>query len=373
MPIARGISGSGRRMTRRGLSAMTGWCRKLPACALASLVLALAAAWSGVAVAAEEEHAGRAVFVRGEVSAEATSVSRALKPRDEIFRQDIIVTGETATARFVMRDRTMLALKPATRIAITEYQFKEDAPGDDKMVTDVVTGGLRALTGMVDKRSAQNVKLKTPVATIGVRGTAVHIQVFPNGEVEITFDFGYGYVETAAGRVEVAEGFSVRIVDPNILPKVFRKAPDPLDPAQIARQLAAMDAEAAAAAARELAAQLSAEDQVLLLAMLEQVEGIDPEVALAVLEGLLRANPDLADTLLLTAVQLNRERAGLILQSAVAAGVDVSRALREVLIALDNPDRTELDSVLIRAVQSGITMESAQRLLEQLREQGLCR
>jgi hypothetical protein len=338
----------------------------------AQLLLVLATCWSALALAVDGDHAGRAVFVRGEVNAEAASAKRTLKARDEIFRQEIIITADDATARFVMRDRTMLALKPGTRIAITEYQFKEEAPADDKMVTDVVTGGLRALTGLVDKRSAQNVKLKTPVATIGVRGTAVHIQVFPNGEVEITFDFGHGYVETAAGRVEVAEGFTVRVVDPNQLPRVFRKAPDPLDPAQIARRLAAMDAEAAAAAASELAAQLSAEDQVLLLAMLEQVEGIDPDVALAVLEGLLRANPELAETLLLTAVQLNRERAGLILQTAVAAGIDVTRALREVLVALDNPDRAELDAVLIRAVQSGITMEDAQRLLEQLREQGLC-
>jgi hypothetical protein len=57
-----------------------------------------------------------------------------------------------------MRDKSMLALQPGTVISISEYHFETGDPGSDRMVTGVVKGSLRALTGLVDKRTVNRVE-----------------------------------------------------------------------------------------------------------------------------------------------------------------------------------------------------------------------
>jgi hypothetical protein len=326
----------------------------------------------GAASDPAKDNAGRAVFVRGLVSAKAGPLQRAVNARDPIFRQDTVEAGAQSSARFVMRDKSMLALQPGTTISIAEYHFETGDPGSDRMVTGVVKGSLRALTGLVDKRNKEAVLLKTQIATIGVRGTAIRVEFFADGHQEITFDIGKGYVENLAGRVDVEEGFSARVLDANTLPELFKKLLDPNDPAVLARNLAGMSAKDAENEARRLARLISNDDLILLLGMLDQLPDIDQDEMLGILEGLLRGNPDLAPALILTAVRLHQELAALVLERGVQSGLDVSLVLHEVLRALETPTKTEIDLVLIQAVQEGISMEGAQAVLKQLRDAGLC-
>ena len=144
------------------------------AACLGTLLLAVALpAVAAPPPAGAADNAGRAVFVRGGVTAEAAAQKRPVKARDPIFQQDVLEAADGASARFVMRDKSMLALQPGTVVSISEYQFKPDDPAADRMVTGVVKGSLRALTGLVDKRGKEEVMLKTQIATIGVRGTEV--------------------------------------------------------------------------------------------------------------------------------------------------------------------------------------------------------
>lgn len=326
----------------------------------------------GAASDPSKDNAGRAVFVRGLVSAKAGALQRAVNARDPIFRQDTVEAGAKASARFVMRDKSMLALQPGTTISIAEYNFETGNPGADRMVTGVVKGSLRALTGLVDKRNKDAVLLKTQIATIGVRGTAIRVEFFADGHQEITFDIGKGYVENLAGRVDVEEGFSARVIDANTLPELFKKPLDPNDPVAHARRLAGMSAEDAEEEARRLAGLVADDELIVLLGMLDQLPEIEQEEMLGILEGLMRGNPDLAPALILTAVRLHQEVAALILERAVEAGLEVSLVLHEVLRALETPTKTEIDLVLIQAVQEGISMEGAQAVLQQLRDAGLC-
>ncbi len=341
-----------------------------------SLVLAQAAAAPtpapGAAADSSKDNAGRAVFVRGLVSAKAGSLQRAVNARDPIFRQDTVEAGAKASARFVMRDKSMLALQPGTVISISEYHFETGDPGSDRMVTGVVKGSLRALTGLVDKRNREAVLLKTQIATIGVRGTAIRVEFFADGHQEVTFDIGKGYVENLAGRVDIEEGFSARVLDANTLPEIFKKPLDPNDPAALARRLQAMSAQDAEDEARRLAGLIADDDLIVLLGMLDQIPDIEQDEMLGILEGLIRGNPDLAPALVLTAVRLHQELAALVLERAVGAGLEVSLALHEVLRALETPTQPEIDLVLIQAVHQGISMEGAQSVLKQLRDAGLC-
>lgn len=342
-----------------------------------SLVLAQAPAPApapapGAAADPSKDNAGRAVFVRGLVSAKAGALQRSVNARDPIFRQDTVEAGAKSSARFVMRDKSMLALQPGTQISIAEYHFETGDPGSDRMVTGVVKGSLRALTGLVDKRNKEAVLLKTQIATIGVRGTAIRVEFFADGHQEVTFDIGKGYVENLAGRVDVEEGFSARVLDANTLPELFKKPLDPNDPVAHARRLAEMSAADAEEEAKRLAGLIPDEELIVLLGLLDQLPEIEQEEMLGILKGLMRGNPDLSPALILTAVRLHQEVAALILERAVDAGLEVSLALHEVLRALETPTQTEIDLVLIQAVQEGISMEGAQAVLQQLRDAGLC-
>jgi hypothetical protein len=133
-----------------------------------------------------------------------------------------------------------------------------------------------------------------------------------------------------------------------------------------------MSAAAAKAEAERLAGIIADDELIVLLGMLDQLPEIDREEMLGILEGLISGNPELASALILTGVRLHQDIAPLILERAVDAGIDVPRALQEVLRALESPSGREIELVLVQAVHQGISMDDAQAVLKELRDAGLC-
>lgn len=343
---------------------------------LASAIVTTTAPAIGAPAANQGEYAGKAVFIRNGVTLDRTLTleRRPLKARENVFVQDGLETDPAGAGRVVMRDRSMLVLAPDSRVELSQYVFKESDPSQDAMTTSVVKGGLRALTGLVDKRNPDRVEIRTPMATIGVRGTAIRVDLIPGLGEEVVFQFGRGFVSNRAGSVEVAEGQGVRVTSPDKLPEFFDPVPNPRDPAEIARRMQRMSPEQAEALARQLAAQLPPAELVVLLGMLEQLPGPDLELVMTVLRGILAADPGTASSMLYTAIRLAEERAPLILRTAVEAGLTVDVALREVLVGLEQislkPDL--LETVLIQAISLGISREDAIALIAELRDAGLC-
>ena len=82
-------------------------------------------------------------------------------------------------------------------------------------------GGLRAVTGFMSKRNPNAMRLRTAVATIGIRGTEYLIKLDGNGAV-VTVGDGAIAVINDAGEVTLVNGQSGVIVDKNTLVKVAR-------------------------------------------------------------------------------------------------------------------------------------------------------
>lgn len=315
--------------------------RPLGFCVL-SLLAGASSAAPAQAPASAAGSDGRAVFVRALVTAQAQGgMARALAAKDLIHQRETLRTGPQAMARFVMRDRTMLAMKPDTVIVLSEYRFKDG--GKDTMVTDVVSGGLRALTGLVDKRDPHTVALNTPMATIGVRGTAIRIEVRP-GHEEVVFDYGSGWVENDGGRVEVKQGWGARVVSATVRPELFEagSASGTLTPEREAAALLALEPRQARERARELTERMDPADIVVLVAMLEQVPSSGPRepLVLAIVDGLLAGPDPLDDAVLRTAVAIDPRRAPPLLGRAIESGVAGPHALEVVLAELLQPAPT---------------------------------
>ncbi len=115
---------------------------------------------------------GQVVWVKGTVKAMLPDKNaRTLKRRDAIYVTDTLTSGPDGSGQVVFSDGALLALKEESSIKISEYKFDKAAPGEDKNVLEVVKGGFRTITGAIAKVNPKGYEIKTPVATIGVRGT----------------------------------------------------------------------------------------------------------------------------------------------------------------------------------------------------------
>jgi len=95
---------------------------------------------------------------------------RRLKRRSEVFASDTVMTHDGAKAQLRFTDGSMLALKPDSRFAIESYQYQV-GDEDGKAVYNLLKGGMQTITGAIGRKNKENYALKTPTATIGIRGT----------------------------------------------------------------------------------------------------------------------------------------------------------------------------------------------------------
>lgn len=129
------------------------------------------------AMSAQEQasSAGLTLMARGNVVATAsdTQQSRELSRKAPVFSIDQVTTGAQSQAQFRMTDGALLALQSDTQLLISEY-----TPGSGteqgSVVMELVKGSLRTVTGSI-KGDAGNYQLKTPVGSIGIRGTTFQV------------------------------------------------------------------------------------------------------------------------------------------------------------------------------------------------------
>lgn len=140
------------------------------------LCFSIASSFS-VNIHASELVAGKTILAKGNVQAidQATKETRKLKRRSNIFDVDNITTGEKSKAQFSMSDGGLITLKANTEILISEYKFNDET-GEGSATLELVNGGLRSISGLI-KKSGGDYQVKTPVGSIGIRGTHFSVDV----------------------------------------------------------------------------------------------------------------------------------------------------------------------------------------------------
>ena len=96
---------------------------------------------------------------------------RILSQKSEIASGDTLSTERDTYAQIKFTDGGQITLKPSTSVKIEDFKFSEEKPQEDSFLFSLVKGGLRAVTGIVGKRSRDNYRMNTATATIGIRGT----------------------------------------------------------------------------------------------------------------------------------------------------------------------------------------------------------
>jgi hypothetical protein len=119
-----------------------------------------------------------------------------------------ITTAAQSFAVLKFEDGTAVLLKENTSFQIQNYTYNPKAPENANAIFNLVRGGLRMITGLVTSRNRDALKVATPLATIGIRGTEfiaelvnpLFIQVV-NGVISITN--GAGTVLFSVGQTAV--------------------------------------------------------------------------------------------------------------------------------------------------------------------------
>ena len=82
--------------------------------------------------------------------------------------------GESLTLRDVLSG-AKVTVRPDSTLIIEQYLYAGGE--DDEATLNLVSGGLRVITGAMAKSNPENYKVKTPVALMGVRGTEFSIML----------------------------------------------------------------------------------------------------------------------------------------------------------------------------------------------------
>ncbi len=162
---------------------------------LTTLAMLAILAISAVQTARANE-AGKVLFTKGPVSAEREPPVPLAKG-DAILAADTVVTGEAARAQLLMLDGAKVAIRPNSRLLIEEFLFAigDVAPAGepvasttgDRAIFRLIKGGFRSITGTIGKDRQDEYEVRTPVGTLGIRGTDYSV-LLCQGDCDSTTD-----------------------------------------------------------------------------------------------------------------------------------------------------------------------------------------
>lgn len=113
-----------------------------------------------------------------------------------------VTTGAESQAVLQFVDGQVVALKPESVFWIKEYRYARQS-GENRSVTELLKGGMRYLSGAIAKEQPEAVRIDTPIATIGVRGTEFSAVL---GSLCLSTDQGTVLVTGAGQTVAVRAG-----------------------------------------------------------------------------------------------------------------------------------------------------------------------
>ncbi|MBU1171876.1 MAG: FecR domain-containing protein [Proteobacteria bacterium] len=195
--------------------------------------------WS--AYAEETDPAGHAIFVHGPVWRIPVDMTKMpLQKGDSVYEADTIMTGKTGAAQLIMSDGAYIAIRPNSSIRLDVYHYdKEEETGVGESIITLIKGCFRSITGLIGKENKENYRIKTPVATIGIRGTdhePLYIPEPEEGEIPIgepglydKVNSGETYIENDAGIVTILPNQVGYVSDQTTLAIVDDTIPDVYD------------------------------------------------------------------------------------------------------------------------------------------------
>jgi hypothetical protein len=143
---------------------------------LLTLLLFVSASVYGDEPIVDPERAGLVVAARGVAT---NGTGHPVLQGSTVYVGDTITTDDKSFVVIQFYDGAKITVKPSSEIYIHAYS-------PEKAQLDLVSGGLRVITGAMAKSNPENYTVKTPVALMGVRGTEFSIMLCEGEVCEVT-------------------------------------------------------------------------------------------------------------------------------------------------------------------------------------------
>jgi hypothetical protein len=169
--------------------------------------------------------AGRVDFAIGNVESVAANGSRhPLNKGADINAGETISTAAGARAQVRFADGGFISLQPNTRFRVDEFNYKDKIDGEEKGFFSLLKGGFRAITGAIGHVNKNTYRVKTPAATLGIRGTGYNMALRDDG---LFVNVGEGAISLSnnAGLLLVTVGGSAFVANFNTAPVLTNEQP----------------------------------------------------------------------------------------------------------------------------------------------------
>lgn len=193
-------------------------------------LLAKAAAASSVvcvaskAFAQQAEPVAKVERIQGEAQVDRVGQQIVLSVGGPVFEDDIIKTGAESRVSLVFVDESTLTIGADGEMVIDEFVYNK-AGRRNSAVYNWAAGAFLTKTGALGKENPEAVSVRTPVVTIGIRGTQ-----FWGGRLERDFEVlvleGRVIVTNAAGSVELGPNQTTSVVSAASSPAPASVMPD---------------------------------------------------------------------------------------------------------------------------------------------------
>jgi len=126
-----------------------------------------------MALASDSEPVGKLMFTIGKVViVKQDGKQHRVRRGAKIFVGDLIKTNKKGQAQIKFKDGARISVRPNSEFKVEAYAYNENVDKSDyKSELSLLKGGIRSITGAIGKSNKKSYKMKTVIATIGIRGT----------------------------------------------------------------------------------------------------------------------------------------------------------------------------------------------------------
>lgn len=141
----------------------------------------------------------------------------ALNKGDSVNERDTVQTGANSGVVLRFEDGQLTTMGASSRMTVNAYVYDLKEPAKSNVLLSLLTGSMRAITGLIGKSRPDKVAFRAGTATIGIRGTDVTFAVITEGgnKESITVSVNAGVIEFsfAGQKVTVQTGQAVLTQD----------------------------------------------------------------------------------------------------------------------------------------------------------------
>ncbi|BBD06937.1 FecR domain-containing protein [Desulfovibrio ferrophilus] len=120
---------------------------------------------------------GEVIALNGNVRGLSDGEERILTKGSPIHQGETITTAQSSSVQIELTDESILAQGENASQTIDSFIYDPANASASNMLINMAQGTFRMVTGQVGKANPEGIEVKTPLATIGIRGTGIDLDI----------------------------------------------------------------------------------------------------------------------------------------------------------------------------------------------------